>query len=78
MESRFIMAILPQELSEVCENPSQIYNIPSETGAMLRDASLLVRKIAALDAVIGGASVRGCDHFVPWRRVRWRRLSAVM
>jgi hypothetical protein len=47
MESRFIMAILPQELSEVCENPSQIYNIPSETGAMLRDASLLVRKIAA-------------------------------
>jgi hypothetical protein len=65
MESRFIMAILPQELSEVCENPSQIYNIPSETGAMLRDASLLVRKIAALDAVIGGASVRAAITSFP-------------
>ena len=99
------MTTIAQDSHEVFAKASSGTENPSSAAVqLLREASLLVCKIAALatgkgavllasrqveaadlvchapvlDAVIGGASVRGCDHFVPWCRVRWRRLSAVM
>jgi hypothetical protein len=70
------MAIIAQELPEISEDQSVLESM-SAAATLLSEESLHDRgsgdrKRGGLAGVerIGGASVRGGDHFVPWRRVR--------